>query len=164
MPPEVAESNCTKSHDDSLGQMERPGQRAQLQVAFFFRERERLRLRKSGDKSGTRTKGTTRSSLCNCAWAPQRMADLDVDVGNALNATRHDTRGNAHEERARRLRKTLLALLALESKPPVWACQARGELTPGYDTLWLAPGEESGNSCEKVDQAGPEYLSECSLM
>ena len=36
----------------------------------------------------------------------------DVDVGNALSATRQYTRGNAREERARRLRKTLLALLA----------------------------------------------------
>ena len=36
----------------------------------------------------------------------------DVDVGNALSATCKDTRGNAGEGRARRLRPMLLALLA----------------------------------------------------
>ena len=40
----------------------------------------------------------------------------DVDIGNALSATRQYTRGNASEERARRLRKTLLALLAPQGK------------------------------------------------
>ena len=36
----------------------------------------------------------------------------DVDVGNALSAACQYTRGNAREERARRLRKPLLAMLA----------------------------------------------------
>ena len=43
--------------------------------------------------------------------APYATGPVDVYVGNALSATCQYTRGNASEERARRLRKTLLALL-----------------------------------------------------
>ena len=33
-------------------------------------------LRQSGDRTRTRTRGTTQSSQCNWAWLPKRMADL----------------------------------------------------------------------------------------
>ena len=62
-------------------------------------------------KSRTRTRGTTRNSLCNWAW--------DVDIGSALSAT-CQKRGASRR---------------LEPKPPVWVCLARSELTPRYDIL-----------------------------
>ena len=46
---------------------------------------------------------------CNCAWTPKRMADVGM-CGNALNAPLAPE--GACEERAHRLRPTLLALVA----------------------------------------------------
>ena len=64
----------------------------------------------------------------------KEKADLDEDVDNALSASCQYTRGNAREERARRLRKTLVALQApqgeelLEDLNPSSRC-GRAKLT-----------------------------------
>ena len=47
---------------------------------------------------------------------------LDVDAGSALSATRQFSAVSAREERARRLRKTLLALLAPQGEALLEVC------------------------------------------
>ena len=99
-------------------------------------------LQQSGDRSRTRTRRTTQSSQCNWAWRPKRMAHFGRRRRQCserpLPIHQRDRARGASAESAAHAAGTAGttrrgAFRGLESKPPVWACKALTELTPGYD-------------------------------
>ena len=84
------------------------------------------------------------SSQCNWAWTPKRMADFgrrrrQCSERHLPIHQRERARGASAEtaESAAGTAGTTRrgASPGLESKPPVWVCQAHSEPTPQYDTL-----------------------------
>ena len=105
-------------------------------------------LRQSGDKSKTRTRGTTQSSQCNWAWTSKRMAGFGrkrrqcPERHSPINQWERARGGSADAaENAAGTAGTTRrgASRGLESKPPAWACEAHSELTP--TTCWTVQAE-----------------------